>query len=303
MVGLSSLMALPKSLLRRDVSPVKPASPCMNCGAESALLLNTRVRPDFDTTATLSKDLREAFSDRQDGICFVCGYYQSFKRFDLPQLREINGFGKDITTSEKALHTYPVPGDYVNTFNHRYFSTRLERWGEYFRRTSFRPPSCLFIRSYFGAGADFMNREFGSSISYIDMSDVCFRTIGREYPAFKGLQGSINGHFEGSFLESGPYDAVFVMHILTHSCDIHRTLGQILDLLKPGGVAVFSDEVSRKPTNPFHMLHLSEPQFSALLAKYFGRIDRLDDCEVDPPAVVTRFTAKGDNPDFAAWKD
>jgi len=274
----------------------------MNCGHRFAVFQGTKVVPDFDTSEVLPPELQLAFSERMDGICSGCGIYQAYKRFTLDELRLINSLGKDITTSEKAFQSFPVPAEFIERFNRLYFSKRLDEWRRYFLRIGIRPASCLFIRSYFGATASFMQNEFGSAVAGVDMSPACLRTASETVHGFKPLPGIINGMLEGEFLDSGPYDGIFVMHTLTHACDVHKMLGQIRGLLKPDGFVLFSHEVNRKPTNPFHMIHLSETQLRSLLLQHFARADRIDDCDENAPKFITNYTLHGDSPDLVAWK-
>jgi SAM-dependent methyltransferase len=274
----------------------------MNCRYDKAILLGTRVVPDFDVAAGLSPDLRAAFSERLDGICVRCGIYQAYKRFTLEQLRIINSSGKDVTTSDQAFHTYPAPSEYVDNHNAIHYVTRTRQWKDYLRERGVRPSNALFIRPYFGAAVKFVRDEYGARVAGLDMSDVCIRTTQAIVPAFQPLRGAINGVLEGDFLSSGPYDSVFVFHTLTHACDIHDSIAKIVSLLSPGGFAVFSDEVMRKPANPFHMIHMSEMQLRSILRNHFSRVDRIDACDRLPAPSVADLTVKGDNPDLVAWK-
>ncbi|MDB5103984.1 MAG: hypothetical protein JWP91_1673 [Fibrobacteres bacterium] len=273
----------------------------MNCGCREAFLVGTKVHPDFDTSVTLPPDLHRAFMDRMDGICVNCGLYQAYKRFTPDQVRQINSYGKDITTKEKAFHAYPVPADFVALIDKSYFGLRLRRWGQYLDAHPIRPENCLFLRPYFGAAPKFIQDRFGSRVGGLDMSDSCIRTTCDRIPGFRSMGGIINGMLEGEFLDQGPYDAIFVFHTLIHSIDVHEMLSRLRRILKPGGFALFSHEVTRKPANPFHMVHLSEPQLLMLLSAHFGRVDRIDDCDENPPAFITRFSSKCDSPDFVAW--
>jgi hypothetical protein len=73
-------------------------------------------------------------------------------------------------------------------------------------------------------------------------------------------------------------------------------------LLKPGGFVVLTHEISVKPSNPFHMFFADEEALCKVVRQHFDRVDRIDACEVDPGLHVRNFTAKGDCPDFVAWR-
>jgi hypothetical protein len=264
-------------------------------------MIDTPIHPDFDTSVLLPPDLHRAFLDRRDGVCLHCGFYQAYARFSDDQLRAINALGKDISTREPAFHVYPAPAGFVEKHTRDYFGRRLERWAAYLDGRDFRPGNSLFLRPFFGAAPRFIKERYGGEVGGVDMSQTCLRTTLETVPGFKAYGGIINGMLEGEFLSRGPFDAVFVFHTLIHATDIHRMVGQLRALVRPGGLALFSHEVVRKPNNPFHMAHLSEPQLVSLLSRYFGRIDRLDACDDDPPECITKYSAKGDSPDFAAW--
>src|SRR5687767_3948091 len=125
MTLLDSIVAKGRRLFPKGLSsPRETPAPCMNCGCRKAFMVGTPIRPDFDTSALLPPGLHEAFMDRMDGFCVNCGFYQAYKRFTVEQLRQINSFGKDITTREAAFHQYPAPPEFVRAFNHQYFGLR-----------------------------------------------------------------------------------------------------------------------------------------------------------------------------------
>lgn len=299
-VSQSIARGVQQFIRKRKMGPRPTPSPCMNCGYRYAILLGTDVVPDFDTSAMLPPDLVAAFAERMDGICVRCGIYQSYKRFTREQLRAINYAGKDITTSDKGFHEYPVAPDFIDYVNALYFTTRLRNWQQYLSSVRVQPANAFFIRPLFGAAPKFVHDTYAAHVSGADMSEVCLRTTETLLPQFKGFRGAINGMLEGEFLQSGPYDALFVFHTLTHACDVHEMLSQMRSMLTKDGFVVFSHEILRKPFNPFHMIHLSEVQLRAILSRHFGRVDRIDACD-DLASYVAEFTEKGDNPDLVAW--
>ena len=289
-------------LWRQARSPVSPApQPCMNCGGTEAVKVGTPLQPDFDVRK-LPPDLRPAFVDGWDGICTRCGLYQQFNRYTPGQLQAyVNVMtSKDEAVSEQAYHTYPVPADFVARYDERYFGHRLPRWQEYFDRERPRVERALFLRPMFGAAVEYVQQTFGAEVAGLDISAISNRTVCDRIPEFKLLDGQIHGRFEGPFLDSGPYDAVFICHTLIHCIDVHDSLAKIRGLLRPDGLAVISHEINRKPWNPFHTIYVSEWQLVDLLGRHFNRVDRIDDCEADPADTITRFTEKDDSPDFVA---
>jgi SAM-dependent methyltransferase len=270
------------------------------CDGKEAYVIPTDVVPDFDP-AKLEAGLREALLTKQNGYCTMCGLYQDFNRLSPAHLKAMNALGKDVLTTEPAYDSYPPPADFVAAFDARHFSQRLTRWKTFFGMQSPKVEAALFLRVWFGAAPRFVSERFGARVAGLDMSPSCLRYTQEAVPGFAALTGDINGVLEGPFLASAPYDAVFTFHILNHSCDIKAALDQMRGLVRPGGFIVFTNEIERKPANPFHNVHLSEVQFIGLLRQFFSRIDRIDDCEAQFVPHASPFTVKHDIPDIVAW--
>lgn len=285
---------------KKAVSPAPV--PCMNCGSSEAVFIGTRTSPDFDLKI-LPSELASIFGARKDGICACCGLYQDYIRLDRDQQRRFceSMISKDRTVSEEAFHTYPVPPQFIADFDARYYALRLKRWRDYMSVKGIAPKRCLFLRPMFGAAPEFVVREFGADVSGLEISSVAMRTTIDRVPGFKPLSGCIHGYLEGDFLNSGHYDAIFCFHSLVHSVDIHDMIGNLRKLLAPGGCIIFTHEINRKPTNPFHILYTTEWVLESLLTQHFSRVERIDDCEEIANPVVNPFTKKKDHPDIVAW--
>jgi hypothetical protein len=299
----SAFNAFVRPLAARDGATARlerTVKPCVMCDGKEAYVIPTDVVPDFDP-AKLETGLRQALLTKQNGYCTMCGLYQDFNRLSPAHLRAMNALGKDVLTTEPAYESYPPPAEFVAAFDARHFSQRLARWGAFFARQSQSVDAALFLRAWFGAAPRFVSERFGARVAGLDMSPTCLRYTQETVPGFAALTGDINGVLEGPFLASGPYAAVFTFHILNHSCDIKAALDQLRGLVRPGGFIVFTNEIERKPANPFHNVHLSEVQFIGLLRQFFSRIARIDDCETQFVPHATPFTVKHDIPDIVAW--
>lgn len=278
----------------------KAPGSCMNCGSGRALYVNNICQPDFNPRSLVSRELADLFEKKWNGVCEVCGLYQDFIRFDHKQMMQWcqQMISKDQTVSEEAFHTYPVPAEYIDTFEKKFFDKRTKKWAEYFSAIGFVPKNSLFIRPFFGAGPNWLVDNYSAEVAGIEISTICQKTVIDRVPNYKPLNGQAHGFFEGEWLDSGPYDAIFVFHTLCHSCDVHEMCHRLASLVSPGGVIVFSHEVNRKPANPFHTLYMSEWTFLGLLNQHFRQVDRIDNCD-DILAHVGPYTLKNDNPDFA----
>jgi SAM-dependent methyltransferase len=264
-------------------------------------MVRSPAAPDFDTS-NLTPAVRRALLHKENGHCLRCGLFQDFAVVGDAEIAAINALGKDELTNDPTFGSYPPPDHAVISFNERYFSRRTRRWADYLDEQEIVIRDALFLRSWFGAAPAFVRSRYGATVSGLDMSPLCERYTAENVPGYLPLRGEINGRFDGNLLVGGSFDAIFVFHVLCHSFDVVKGLRQIHDALRPGGLAIFSHEVVRKPTNPFHRVHPSEPQFLGLLRGVFSRADRIDDCEDGFSAAVNPYTLKGDVADFAAWR-
>jgi SAM-dependent methyltransferase len=278
----------------------KPNSCCMNCGSDDAIFFPYRIRADFDYKI-LPWDLRKVFAERAVGYCRKCGFGQEFNRFNSDQLeRYINIVSsKDHTVSEEAYHTFPIPQKYKDFFNNAYYSKRIKSWDHAIdNKIEFSPQRVLILRPMFGAATQYFKNRFGAECYAMEISKIARMTIEQEQPNVQFLNGNIHAHFYGSFLDTGPYDAVICLHTLVHCIDIHDSLSKIRKLLKPGGFAIFTDEIVVKPSNPFHMIFADEMQWRNLFAQHFKEVVRLEDCQDNPEVHISRYTLDGTSPDY-----
>jgi SAM-dependent methyltransferase len=277
-----------------------PPNPCAICGYRGAVFTREKATPDFNLKL-LPRRMRGFFKNKMNGVCVSCGTFQAFNRPDAETVAAVNSIGKDATSSWDGMKSYPVEQRFIDEFEARHLSKRKTRWDEYFKRVPIAVRKALVIRTWFGSVPLFVKEYFGAEVSGIDMSEACIRTTADRVPGFQKVDGFINHAFEGPFLSSGPYDAVFIFHVLTHSCDYRKMLNQIKGLLAPGGFLLLTHEAVKKPTNPFHMMHLGEFQLVSILRDHFDRVDRIDDCGTAHAPHITDYSLKGDEPDFVAW--
>jgi len=281
-----------------------PSSQCMNCCASNtqAIFYPVRMSADFDVSI-LPSGLYDKFSYRSYGVCSHCGYYQDYLRFNLADLNSYLSIlkSKDLSTSEEAFHTFPVPDTYVIDFNNYHFYQRIKRWHNYFSHSQPKVKRALFLRPFFGYSALFVREYFNSECFGLEVSSVAKQYINAKFPWFNFLSGNIHAAFLGEFLSNGPFDAIFSWHTLIHNIDIHQSLRQLKSLLAPGGFIVLSDELNSKPFNPFHMSFNPEGIFIDVLKQHFSRVDRISDCQPNPPPHITVCSLHGDAPDFIAY--
>lgn len=287
-----------ESIYESPIAMGEPQTGCMDCGWKTAQLINTPLRFDFDARL-IPQELRQKFTTREDGICLGCGLYQDFARFDLEEMRAFARFNKDETVSESAYRTFPVPDQYVASFEANYAHQRLARWRDHFAGRGFSPEKCLFLRPMFGHVMQFALEVWRAQLIAVEISNSCRLTSEMRVPQATFLNAQIQGLIDETIIDHGPFDAIFVFHTLVHCVDIHRELALLGSMLAPGGVMVLSQEIQIKPQNPFHMLFPTEPQLMRLLGKHFDHIERINDCDPNPPEFITNHTMRRDSPDFA----
>lgn len=277
-------------------------SPCANCGASKAFLMPVRATPDFESFV-LPPSAQETFLQKVNGICEKCGLYQDYLRPSDDIIQLINRTGKDALSTEHRLKDESLLHSMAVEFNDLYFHKRVARWREYFAKCGIeRRDRVLFLRYWFGAAPAFAAQQFDPrEMIGVDISAGCQNYTSKAVPNLRIADGQINGLLSGDFLKQPKYDAIFVFHLLGHAVRPREYLDTLAAALAPGGFIVFSHEIERKVTNPFHFNHFSEWQLVALLREKFRRVDRIDDCQDGAYPATTPFTREGDVPDFVCW--
>lgn len=305
---LAFLSSRLKRVLKRRAGMYSPEisemrAPCLHCGARHAIPITLPVIPDFDATQ-LPLDIQSILvSEKANGTCVCCGLSQAYGRPTASQLSVVNTLGKDATTSEQTYISEAARKEGIARFRSLYVEPRLERWTQYFAGRTFSPKRALFIRHWFGDTMQFIRDHFeGCEVFGVDMSAVCREHVAATFPNANLLDGEINGHLCGPFTNSGPYDAIFTWHVLTHAVDPHAMLRTIDSMLAPDGIIVMSHEVGPKPTNPFHMLHLGEMQVKMLAAEHFDHFEIISDCNPNAAQFVRRGSPRFDEADYVVHK-
>lgn len=282
---------------------VAPAThTCISCGSSAASWIPSTVSPDFDVKA-VGREIFWSFVERALGICQKCGLIQNYNRMSDAQIDIYvqNIASKDATVSEEIFHSYPVPEEFVSKFEKSLYELRLKRWGEYFSSHPADVQRAFFLRPNFGLPIGFAQETFGAECSFIDISDICSKTVLDRFPGAVREEGNIHGNFSGRFLERGPYDAIFCFHSFVHTIDPDKCAALLKSALRPGGFILFTHEINVKPHNPFHMNHWGEKGFVSFLKRHFKNIVRIGDCDQSPPPHIAKYTKHGDSPDFIAF--
>jgi SAM-dependent methyltransferase len=260
------------------------------------------ILPDFDASI-LPPAIRVKMLSPRDGICMNCGIYQRLDRLTGEEIELYLAAvkSKDATVSEEVYHEYPVPTWYIEQYENNYFRKRPKRWDNFFADNQFDIKRALILRTFFGAVPEYLARKFRCEVHALEISDIARRTTQDRVPSIRFLEGNIHGALSGRFLSSEKYDAVFVQHVIQHCVSLSDTMAKLRRLLRPGGILVLSQEIGRKPHNPFHINHLSEWQLEMVLKGVFERVVRIDDCDDEVPPFVSAHTKKADAPDLVAF--
>lgn len=292
---------LKRFLKTSDLRAVEMPSTCQHCYSRFAYPFVGSGSPDFDV-ARLPANVAASLLLKNNGTCCSCGLLQAYRRPTFNDLMIINKLGKDASTSDPTYSDSKSLAYGIEMFRDNYIVERLQRWQNYFSGLSVKPKRVLFLRHWFGDTALFARELFGCEVYGVDMSKTCRDYVFNNCPDIYLLEGEVNGHLTGSLLESGPYDAIFSWHVLTHACDIHVMLRQIDRLLSPGGFFLMTHEVGAKPHNPFHMLHLGELQLKMLLASHFKNFDVIPDCNSRAADFIRQGSPRYDEADYVVWK-
>jgi len=293
-----------KQLMLRPIKQLmlRP-KPCQNCGGKNIDAILEEAQLDFDTSI-LPWKLRNLFETRYIGTCGDCGLCQNFSRFseaDLDKyLRVVTS--KLMAISEQTFRTFPVPEEVVRQFEDVNFKKRFSQWDRYFPDKNLcRDGRYLFIRPMLGAGPEWMSK-FSTKLFALEICDISRQSTQHRVPQIRFLDGNIHAKFFGDFLNQGPFDGIFIHHVICHSIDLLGMFKSLRNLLSVNGFVLFSHEITWKFHNPFHTLFFHENQWVNILLKYFDRVDRIDDCLDETPTRIAPYTIKKDCPDHVAWR-
>jgi len=302
---LRILKRLVKKLVKKIISKYKtlpqiPPYPCSNCKSELAIRIDEKIIPDFKINDLISKDLSNKFSKKWNGICMNCGLFQDFLVLNPEENRQFCSelISKDIATSDENFWEFPLDKEFIKKMENIYWDKRIRNWEQFFSKKNIIPKNALFIRPMFGAGPEFISNTYGAKVVGLEISEVCDKTTSERVKNYKSLNGQIHGYLEGDFLKNNNFDSIFVYHSLVHSHNLDEMLNKLKNLLTRNGFIIFSDEVTRKPSNPFHNLHFSEIIFTNILRRHFKFVYRIDDCANNKDPNIINYTIKRDTPDF-----
>ncbi len=205
-------------------------------------------------------------------------------------------------TSSKDFSEYPPNKSFLDSFHNTYFEKRLRKWNIFFKKNKIKPQKVLIIRYWFGNIVDFLKKQNANEVFGVEMSDNCRKYVNEQKIQITDIECETNGLIGKDIEKYGKFDAIFCFHILSHSIDVKKNLELLKSILKNQGFIIFSNEIERKPHNPFHNIHFSEYQLLMVLSDFFSKIDRIDDCQSEFLPYVNPFTKKNDVPDFVVWK-
>ncbi len=276
---------------------------CVFCGSDKKILTGEKTIPDFDPK-TIQKKIRTKFLNKVNGICMNCGLHQCYNPLNFKEQKIINLLGKDKMTSDINYSNEHLDSNFVKDFNNKHFNLRISQWKKYFSKIKKKKLSnVLVIRYWFGKTFEFLKENFKVNKIYgLEMSEVCKNYCKKKDLKINYFDNDINGYLDTHNLMDKKFDAIFAFHILNHSININDTLKKLKRILKRNGIIVFSNEIEKKPHNPFHNIHMSEYQLNMFLKKYFSSVDRIDNCENEFYDHVNPYTFKRDIPDLVAWK-
>ena len=275
---------------------------CIYCGSKQIVVRRRRwLQLPYEIPKS-AKPIADQMHRRDNGRCKSCGLEQSFYVFSEAGRKQLYDFGLDVLSDDPRFGVYPPDPQFRKLIFDCTFSRRVPKWRHFFQTSGMAPiRRILVLRCFYGEVLEAL-REWGEPDLWAkEMTHTCERFVKEHLSYVNVPTGNLAGRIELNFGNQNPkFDLIICMHTLTHSINIREDLDCLRTLLKPKGAIVFCDEITKKPHNPFHMIHLDEMKFVDILEENFGHVDRIDDCGTLDPNV-TPYTQKGDNPDLVAW--
>lgn len=250
-----------------------------------------------------AKKYKDQLLRRDNGVCLECGLEQSFYKFSEKACKVFYDLGLDVLSADNEFGTYPPSAKWrIFVFENNY-RRRIQRWDDYFQsRGIFKLGPVLHLRHQYGDALNHLASRYGAEPYGMEMTHTCEKYVREHLPIVHILKGDLSARIDIEPNLTNTFDLIICFHTLTHSMDLSRDLETLRSLLANRGRIIFCDEISKKFNNPFHMIHPNEEIFVRILSKYFNQFERIDDCGV-PAQHITKYTVKGDVPDFIAWNE
>ena len=248
--------------------------------------------------------LRDQMHRRDNGVCRDCGLEQAFYKFSDEGRKVFYDLGLDVLASSPEFGLYPPSDAWQKQVHERFgYLRRLPKWEAWLAANRVPVPRrMLHLRCQYGEILRHFHEQHGTEVWGTDVVHACLRYVREHLPYVRIPEGSLAAQFELQFPPGTEFDLIICFHTLTHSQNLRGDFELIGSWLAPGGVVVFSEEISKKQHNPFHMVHADETAFVRALRQFFHRVERIDDCGNHDPHT-SPFTLKGDNPDYIVQKE
>ena len=287
------------------IAKLKDNIKCSNCNSYKKTLFYSKSLPDFNINI-LPINIFSKFYLRAMGKCQDCDLIQDYNRPSEKELEQYEQIleSKDMATSEEVWKSYPVPDEACTKIFNRVYKKRFKRWNEDLKIDN-KIKNVLFLRPTLGFLIKYFNKNTNLNIYFLDISKISSKMIKENYPNVVELEGSINGIYNGKFMQKKNFfDLIVSHHNLVHCYQVEDTFKKLKSLLKYDGKIIFAEEIIIKEQNIFHYNFWDEKIFYKILKKHFKHINILRDCGPsgeDVPEykkIISDHTLKNDNPDF-----
>ena len=274
---------------------------CVYCGSKNIRTVRRKwLELPYQLPETVL-DISDQMHRRDNGKCMDCDLEQSFFVFSDPGRRKLYSLGLEELSSEPTFGEYPPPLEFRERIFEQHYKNRLPKWQRFFEEKNLLGKRALVLRCYYGQVLKALFEWWGGEIWAKDMTLNCERWINDEMPFVRIPEGGLSGRIELEFCGAIPkFDLIVCFHTLTNSVDFPADLEYLKKMLSPRGAIIFCDEITKKPLNPFHMVHFDEQKLVEILEDNFYRVNRIDDSGIRS-RHVTPYTLKGDNPDIVAF--
>ena len=297
--GVKHVVATTQFLLGRSTGV--SARECAYCASGNIRLYpRTKFRLPYKIPGS-ARRFEDQMLRRDNGVCLECGLEQSFYRFSVEGGKVFSDLGLDVLSTDNEFGTYPPSDAWIKQVYRNDYERRIPKWEAHLAAQSIGTVKrVLHIRCQYGDALLHFARKWGAEAWGVPVLHNCARYIRENFREIHLLDGELTTPIRIAPEKTGRFDLIICSHSLVHSIQVARDIQTLSSLLTEQGRVIFTDEISRKLHNPFHLTHPSEQIFARMLSKHFNRVERIDDCGEKEPCIVP-LTLKGDNPDVVAW--
>ncbi len=297
--SVKHVVAATQFLLRRSTGV--STRECAYCSSDKIRLYpKTKFQLPYKIPAS-ARRFEDQMLRRDNGVCLQCGLEQAFYHFSAEGGRVFSDLGLDVLSTDNEFGVYPPSAAWLARVYQNDYARRIPKWENHLSAHSVNKITrVLHVRCQYGDVLRYVAQKWGAEPWGVGIIHNCTRYVRENYPEIHLLDGELTTPIRMEPETVGRFDLIICSHSLVHSIQVARDIRTLRSLLSENGRVIFTDEISRKLHNPFHLTHPSEQVFVQMLSRLFNRVERIDDCGAKE-SCITPLTLKRDNPDIIAW--